>query len=293
MARGKPPTEQQIEALKSVWLSNPGKSWAEVHRRFERKHGKGIIGVRKAQYLIPTFSLTPSGVPIPPFEYKDWKPWNSGKGNPETRAFLVTLDTVSVAVQRRHLYHHEADWGMRLRASLQGLTPYDQLCFVSLYAIEEVQAHFGGGEPLTGDLDTILAYKPWLPENAHAYGMAIMARLARQPLTGSPFAPSPPRGSIEELSIEDSVKNFYAGKAWETLRVDLRLPWHYRELSRPSDPFRNFELFPREDVAVQFWMGENPIFEKPDLHGIYGLLKPTSPEIEAPAEPITNEEEHE
>ena len=54
--RGKPTSEFAESRLRDTWLANQSESRAEIHRQFELKHGKGIIGLRKAQGLIPTFS---------------------------------------------------------------------------------------------------------------------------------------------------------------------------------------------------------------------------------------------
>ena len=304
--RGKSPSEDDVRHLKELWTAHRSESRAKVHRIFEHRYGKDIIGLRKAQQLIPTFSQSTSGEPIPLFKYVEWERWGSKQKNPETSAFLLTMDAVSMAVQRRHLYKHEAAWGMRLRGTLQGLMPYDQLCFVTLYAIRDVQAHYAEGKPFTADLDVILAYKPWpwLPENAHAYAMATRASLAPKPLPGS----------REELSYEAAVDNFSTGKAWETLRVDLRPPWYIHPDDLKSLPFiadalssaeslrertqerKAFTLqeweYRFKDTALQFWMGDNPLFEKRQLHGIFGLIEPHRPDIESPAESNTHEEVH-
>lgn len=236
------------------------------------------VGLRRVQEIISARRLGGDGQLIPTFERKKWKPWCPNT-DPETNAFLLSMNSVCQAVQRRFLYDHEADWGMRLRVALTGLTPYDQFCFVTLYAIRKVRAYYAEAEPFTADLDEILAYKPWLPESAHGYGMATVANLV----------PQPPAGARDEISFEDAVDNRFTGKAWDTLRVDLRLPWYiYPEegsflkhaLSTGTFGQVGVEKFTLEgwehrarDTAIQFWMGNDPIFEKPTLHGMVGLIE--------------------
>ena len=299
--RGKRASEVDVNHLRDTWVANPDASRAKVHEKFERRYGKGIIGVRKAQQLIPTFSQSPSGEPIPPFEYVEWEPWRNKQRSPETSAFLLTMGAVCMAVQKRRLHDHEAKWAMRLRVALEGLMPYDQFCFVSLYAMRTVGAYYSEPEcPFTADLDAILAYKPWLPENAHAYGV----------LACTSLVPKPQRGSRAELSDEDAGVNLLTGKAWETLRVDLRPPWYMdpedlkpypflayfysavasrRELAQERKDFTPQEWeYRARDTALQFWMGDNPIFEKPQLHGSFGLIRPD--DMEVPEESNTNGE---
>jgi len=264
----------------NFWRKDPGK-WSRV-------------GLRRVQEIISARRLGGDGELIPTFGRREWKPW-CPKTDPETNAFLLSMNSVCKAVEYRFIYDHEAAWGRRLRVALNGLAPYDQFCFVTLYAIREVRAHYAGAEPFTADLDEILAYKPWLPESAHAYGMAIWAGLALNPAAGS----------RQDLSLEDAVKS----KTWETLRVDLRPPWfiipggvqpgtfleyfvrHGMSLQELAGHMKDMPLTDLQrdehmarDTALQFWMGDNPIFEKPLLHGLFGLLESGIPDMEIPGE---------
>lgn len=217
-----------------------------------------------------------------PFPLSEWKPWENFGESAEDKAFLITMEAVCQAIQSRHLQDHESVWGIRLRVVLKGLMPYDQFAFITLYALRQLVGFHLQREPHTADLDIILAYKPWpwFPENAHAYAMATVDSIAPRPRMYSRAEYPWPPGNIEDLSIQKSVENFYAGHAWETLKVDLRLPWHYRtrpDLSESSSkPFANFGLYPNQDRALEFWMGDNPLFEKPADHGVYGLTEPMS-----------------
>ena len=220
--------DEVVKQVQKLWGEHPEWTGVKIHREVKRFYGGAErIGVRKVQQIIAEPKKSTEET-FKPFLFVEWKPWHSKQKNPEASAFLLTLDAVCQAVQNRHLHEHEAQWGIRLRVALQGITPYDQLCFVSLYAQREVVAfHFNLPEIDITDLNAILAYKPWLPENAHAYGMATRARLA----------PTPLPGSRAELSSDDAFHNFITGKAWETLRVDLRpLGTYTRKMLSPA-PF--------------------------------------------------------
>lgn len=307
MSKGRPSSSEEIKLLEKEWATNPHRSRRAIHREFERHHGKGIIGLRKAQALIPTF---PTGsaedpgeprVPVERFPYKEWRPWR--KATSETNAFLLTMDAVCQTVQARPLYDHEARWGMRLRVALEGLMPYDQFCFVAIYAQREVIAfHLNEPKVDTVDLDAILAYKPWRPESAHAYGVLAWKNVVPKPLPGS----------LTELSDEDAAHNLIAGKAWKTLRVDLRPPWYMNEEDFKKYPFIEYLLnlpasrreeaqekthftepeweWRARETALQFWMGDDPIFEKPQLHGMFGLIEPFKPDVEVQQDLNTDEE---
>ena len=293
--------EKTITAqVRKVWGEHPEWTGVKVHKEVKQLNGgRELIGVRKVQQIIAE-RKGPAGDTFKTFPLDEWKPWHNGKGPPDTSAFLLTLDAVCQCVQSRPLYDHEAKWAMRIRGALQGLAPYDQFCIVSLYAQRELVAFYlSEPEVNTADLDAILAYKPWLPENAHAYGMAILAKVAPRPLPGS----------RAELSFEDANWNFHTGKAWETLRVDLLPPWYihpedvklggFLEYALISVASQREEAQKREkftpeqwerrarDTALQFWMGDNPIFEKPQLPGMLPLIEPVD---EGTEEPNTQEE---
>ena len=70
---------------------------------------------------------------------------------------------------QRHLYEHEAAWGRRLRMLLRDSNPEMQLLFVHEYGLrEQVAVNTQSYPPFTGDLDGLLAIKPWLRERVEA-----------------------------------------------------------------------------------------------------------------------------
>ena len=247
MAQGKKTDEGDIRNLRQVWISNPSASKRKIHRIFEIKYGPRKISARKADYLIPTFSLSVSGERIPLFDYAEWTPWTK-KGSSQSKPFLLTMDAVSQVLQNRHIFAHEAEWGECLRIALDGLRPYDQFCFVTLYALREVMAHYREeDEVVTTDLDLILTYKPWpwLPRNIHAFNMVAFARpdsLGNWVLKGKMIGGVFPRFD------------------WNWIAGDHFLPWH-NERPRP-EPSTSHEVMECQaaDAALRFWMGPDPLF---------------------------------
>ena len=76
-----------------------------------------------------------------------------------------------------------------------------------------VDAHYSEIEAITSDLDAILAYKPWLPENELSYASAATSRLIMEPRF--------------KFILPLFGQTVYTG-AWEEVRKNLLLPWHYR-----------------------------------------------------------------
>ena len=266
MAQGKKTDEGDIRILRQVWISNPSASKRKIHLIFEAKYGRNKISARKADYLIPTFSLSASGRKISPFDYNKWSPWTK-KGSSQSKPFLLTMDAVSQVLQNRHIFAHEAEWGERIRIALDGLKPYDQFCFVTLYALREVMAHYREEEDaFTTDLDLILTYKPWpwLPKNVHAFNMVAFAHpdslgnwVLKGRLTGGRFPTFD----------------------WHTIAGDHFLPWH-NERPRP-EPRTSQEVMECQaaDAALRFWMGPEPLFGPPLYHEELGLPDLSQPRI--------------
>lgn len=242
MAQGKKVTASQIEDLRQIWISSESKKPADVYKQFVRQYGKEVIRLRKCEQLIPTFSISASGGRIPLFDYKEWSPW-SKKGSPQSKSFLLMLDAISQVVQNRHIFAHEAEWGERLRIALDGLAPYDQFCFVTLYALREVNAHYREEEEVvTTDLDTILAYRPWpwLPENIDAFNMAALAHpdsLGDWALTGK------------------IVGGTFPSFDWDEISGSHFLPWHHETMRGDPKTDRELMAFQADDAALRFWMG--------------------------------------
>ena len=114
------------------------------------------------------------GFPGEPFKTSECALWENADESPEDRAHLLRLDAVCRVIRNRSLQQHEANWGRRLRLTTKGLSPYDQFCFVNLYSQREMLAHYRKEpEIYTADLDGVLAYRPWLPENLWGYAMAV------------------------------------------------------------------------------------------------------------------------
>ena len=266
MAQGKRVTASQVENLKQIWISSESKKPVDIHSKFVHQYGKGVIGIRKCEQLIPTFTLSASGGRIPLFDYKKWSPWTK-KGNSLSKPFLLTMDAVSQVLQNRHIYAHEAEWGERLRIALDGLKPYDQFCFVILYALREVMAHYREEEEVvTTDLDLILTYKPWpwLPKNIHAFNMVAFARPA----------------SLGNWVLEGRLtKGMFPSFDWHRIAGDHFLPWHIERPRREPGTSQEVKECQAADAALRFWMGPEPLFGPPLYHEELGLPDLSQPRI--------------
>ena len=163
------------------------KSGAEIHREFERKYGKEKISKRKVQQLITgVFMQSFAGGRKEDFPLEFWHPWVDKRSGSAAQAFLLRLNAVSRVNYERNLYEVEAEWGVRLRASLGGLNIHDQLQLVRMYAGREINAYYSDESILTDDLDGICAYRPCLSENQSAFNCAIQGGFATLPLLDGP-----------------------------------------------------------------------------------------------------------
>jgi hypothetical protein len=264
-----PALDAKIEKkVKDFWASwkanNPGKhiSRRAFHRLYSQRVSNTDIGLSRFNQIVRELE---TAAPPEPFPLVEWEPWRSDNVTPGTSAFLLTMDAVCQAVQYRRLYRHEASWGMKLRVALQGLTPYDQFCFVTHYAIRQVRAYYSKEEePFSIDLDAILAYKPWLPENIHAFRMVALARpdsLGNWVLTGR------------------IIRGLFPSFTWEEISSYLLLPWHIEPVRGEPRTSQELKEFQAADAALRFWMGSDPLFLPPLGHEDLGLPDLTQPVI--------------
>lgn len=184
MSKGKPTPQSVIELVRSFWLTNQGESGSEIHRIFERKHGKGLISKRKVQQLVThDFKKPKGGEPKEDFPSHIWGgPWENKHTDAATTAFLNRLTQAAAVILGRHLHQIEADWAERLRVCLRGLSIHNQLQIVRLYVAREVSGYYFDTEPMTEDLDAMCAYMPWRAKNLGAYTAAIYSGLVPIPV---------------------------------------------------------------------------------------------------------------
>lgn len=171
-----PPTriaDEVVTEIKNIWAEIPEKlSALAVWREYDRRTGhRKLIGKRKVQQIVAEArknARTDEAFPV-----VEWQPWTNEEQSPELIDHLLQLDAACVATYRRHLYQHEARGACRLRVALSGLSPRGQLAIIREYARRESLAFYlRSDRPYTADLDGLVAYKPWLPQNYAIYHYA-------------------------------------------------------------------------------------------------------------------------
>ena len=149
----KPHTVRVWRSLHGNKYTNPTKhgqkvSLSYVEKRIRENPGPGAEG-------------------LPVFEF--WRPWVDPQETPEDRAFLLVINAARTAEAGLGLLQYEAEWGRKLRVALEGLSPYGQFRIVEVYGRREYIARYFKRETIyTADMDGLVAYKPWLPENRYA-----------------------------------------------------------------------------------------------------------------------------
>ena len=161
---------QVVAQVRTLWAEDPKQSAARVHRRYHRLPGGGVVGLRRVQQVIAEAKDISRGRQFP---LAEWGPWANAAETPEDTSQLLQLDLVCLKERGRHLYQHEAKWGQRLRVALVDLSPSHQLSVATIYAVRESVAFILDESAYTADLDGLVAYRPWLPENQQAYGHAV------------------------------------------------------------------------------------------------------------------------
>ena len=174
MARPKTPPDM-IEQIKSLWGEDRTQNAVVVWKRF----GQHKISKRKVQQII---SEARKQSPFLDFVFVEWQPWITENESSDAAAFLLKLDAVCSSNTNRHLYEHEAMWARRLLVALDSLDPWRQFLMVERYGLRERVAYeLRASRTYTADLDAILAYQPWLPENTEAYEISVSAGVSPRP----------------------------------------------------------------------------------------------------------------
>ncbi len=200
MPRPKIP-DQVVEEIQKLWEREPTRSARQIHITFKQRSNVNI-SERKVQQIIAELRWKR---PRREFPVVEWTAWQDETETSVDSAYLLELDALSLALGR-HLYQHEAKWGKRLRVSLNSLNKLIQLAFIRDYALRESAAYSTGTTTYTADIDALVAYRPWLPENYEVYHFAVI------------------KGSIPRLSIWSLNSAWDAEVFWNNLDDDPGLP---------------------------------------------------------------------
>lgn len=174
-----------VQAVLDLWAKDVDRlSATAIYRQYRQKAGRGLISERKVQQIIAEAKRKRRESDS--FPTIEWIPWQDLLESSESSDYLLRLDATSVATYKRHLYKHEAEWAIRLRAAMYGLSIRAQLSVIQEYGRRATLAWFLGGSPETADLDGLIAYKPWIPSNYEVYHWAVLTE-AIPPLPATAF----------------------------------------------------------------------------------------------------------
>ena len=257
MTKGKRIADEVIQAIADHWAKGPNKSAGTVRAEYKRgQGGREVPSLRKFQQII---AEAKEGAADRVYSLVEWVPWQDESESPDDAAHLLKLDAISMAATGRHLYQHEARWGRRLRTALDGLTPWQQYTITSLYAGREVAAHYlGHPRAATGDLDGILAYRPWLPENEDAYNGAIIGGAVHHPAWLSPHDTQEHVEALKQVQSEE-IDSWEYGRRTSYWKIAKRmfdqLPRRAQHIDRTNE--KSFVAWTLDGV-LDFWAGEEP-----------------------------------
>jgi hypothetical protein len=174
-----------VNLVEDEWAITPDISARAVSRRFLRKYGNNLVRERLITRII---AAAKERAPKEPFPLTPWKPWVNEQESSEDTRFLLRMHAIKKAAQDQGLYEHEAKWGRRIRAAVEGFnSPYPQYRLVREYAEREVTAYYLRRDVNTEALDAWITYAPWLSlENQRRYELALASGLAQIPFHMSP-----------------------------------------------------------------------------------------------------------
>lgn len=149
----------------------------KVYARLVDQFGRDIEQVVKPRTV--GYWLSEDRTPkVRQFTHENWVPWQTELKHEARPSFLFSMHACStVLLQGRTepcLRVHEAEWAGRLEYDLVSLNdPIAQWAIVREYAHREVMAYERNLTYNTGDLDTLLLYKPWDKEHAGRYRQVV------------------------------------------------------------------------------------------------------------------------
>jgi hypothetical protein len=175
----------------------------------------------------------------------------------------MRLDAAKRATEGVGLSHREAGWGRRLSVALEGLDAYRQYRVIAMYARRQYTAERLGREhPYTADLDAIVSYRAWVPDNQEPYECAVATGIAPAPLTLA--STTRPDKDVEVLlreidhlgeRVEPALPDVLR-KGWSVLLFDFLDPlpaetiWDL-DKQRPTD----WDAIGMLDRLSRFWAG--------------------------------------
>ena len=161
-------SEKFKDEVEYLCSRDPHMTGVGIHRQMEKRHtGKAPLSLRMVQEIRKEFLATTSSGAFRPS--KPWSPWVRTGVSSIDMAFLIHMDAVSHTVYRRNLTIDEAEWCRRLSGLLEGLCPFLQLEFCQEYSTRKRMSDIKGVPLYSGDLDGVLAYRPWITDNQEAY----------------------------------------------------------------------------------------------------------------------------
>ena len=248
-------SQEVIDDVRRFWSNSDKETSARklYDEYIQTKIGRKPLKLRKFQQIVADAI---ANTPKDPFPLLEWRRWGDTTVTSEGMAYLLKLDAICLAACGRPLWDHEAKWGSRLRASLDGLALYYQLCFVLIYALMQESAyHLNSGEPVVQDLDLLVAYQPWISEDhqrvylraASSAGIPVTLFLRREEIeqfTGFEV-------EIEGMSSQERIHTILPH--WRiVLRVLSPLPTDLTVLDEKGELHDD----PTINRILQFWAGK-------------------------------------
>ena len=139
----------------------------------------GLPGPRTVERWVRDWkpATTPQKYEPPEF----WEPWLGDEATEESD-YLLRLDLLTRAWWGHPLDLVEAKWARKIRAGVTGLEFFAQWALIQEFAHREAASQqIGFPDPSTGDLDDLIAIKPWDPGGAERLDWAIDAGLTQRP----------------------------------------------------------------------------------------------------------------
>jgi hypothetical protein len=240
-----------IHMIKTLWAQDPSRTAVAVWKDF----GTHLISKRKVQLIVAEAKKDASGKE---FDVVEWQPWRNETESSDDVGHLLRLDAVSMVARGRHLAQHEAKWGRRLRMLMDGLNPWQQYTITLSYGTRQIAAHYlGQKQTYTSDLDGILAYRPWLPQNEQAYNDAVNGGAVPRPASYGPGDRQDMLDAREEMGSPEFDFSAYLSRTsyWKVAKRMFTFPRKAAYFDRNDEGSFTAMML---DGVLDFWAEEQP-----------------------------------
>jgi hypothetical protein len=156
------PSHPLTEFATEIYLNDRSLTGKALVRLVNRSADSGLeeMSISTAERIIRRIKKSNAG--LAEFDDNDWQPWSDTSDTTDFSLYLLRFDLISRHMFGRSITVIQARWLMRIAPHMDSVDEFVVLVLAREYGAREKAAALQGREiPRTGDLDKLLAVRPW------------------------------------------------------------------------------------------------------------------------------------